>query len=218
MRPVITCVEGLIGAGKSTLLRSVDSSPQLRVIQEPAASFESLGEHNPLAIMYSDKKEAITGQAYINCVLRQHWTKHLGACRDSTVQMLVSERTLYSTRIFSQNLRDVGALTDFQFDFLTYQMQQAIDSLKLPRVGADKMFFLDVPIELCLERVSKRGRVGEQTTCDHFYLSGLRDQMYRFVEDFRECRGEANVRVTQTTDLNALKIELLDFVYNVQQM
>ena len=75
-----------------------------------------------------------------------------------------------------------------------------------------------MPIELCLERVSKRGRVGEQTTCDHFYLSGLRDQMYTFVEDFRECRGEANVRVTQTTDINALKIEFLDFVYNVQQM
>ena len=61
MHTVITCVEGLIGAGKSTLLRGVDSSSQLRVIQEPAASFESLAEHNPLAIMYSDRKEAITG-------------------------------------------------------------------------------------------------------------------------------------------------------------
>ena len=90
--------------------------------------------------------------------------------------------------------------------------------MKLPRFGANKLFFLDMPIELSLQRVSKRGRVGEQTTCDRFYLSGLWDQMYRFLEDFREYRGEENVGLTQTADLDTLKIELLDFVYNVQQM
>ena len=74
-----------------------------------------------------------------------------------------------------------------------------------------------MPIEVCLESVSKRGRIGEEMSCDHFYLSGLRDQMHRFVEDFRECCGEENVRVTQTTDLDALEIELLDFVYTMSQ-
>ena len=73
MRPAIVCVEGLIGAGRTKLLQSVSLTETLHVIQEPVEEFRSMGQYNPLEIMYSNPSETITVQAYIQGVLRKHW-------------------------------------------------------------------------------------------------------------------------------------------------
>ena len=211
-RPLIVCVEGLIGAGKSSLLQSIVSTEKLKVAIEPVHEFRCLDGYNPLSIMYSNKKEVITVQAYINCILRNYWTEQLDACFPE--QILVSEKSLYSTRIFSDNLKGMGVLSDFQYHFLNYQMQQSIDSLALPEYGADKLFFLDVPVETCFQRMIARGRLGEELHCDYEYLSGLDKRMKEFLENFRRNKGDGNVKVVQTTDIDVLKTELMDFVYN----
>ena len=60
MRPVIVCIEGLIGAGKTKLLQSIPSTETLHIIQEPVEEFWSMGQYNPLEIMYSNPSETIT--------------------------------------------------------------------------------------------------------------------------------------------------------------
>ena len=211
MHPVIVCVEGIIGSGKSTLLDSIPSTEEIRVIQEPVKKFQNMGRYNPLEVMYSNRKEAITVQAYIQDVLRKYWTKHLASTQPG--QILLSERSLYSTEIFTDHLRKTGALTQFQFDFLSYQLQETLDSLDLPVFGADKLFFLDVPVKTCFERMIGRGRVEEKHHCDLEYLDGLGKTMKDFLEAFRRVKGEDKVMVTKTTDLDVLKQELLTFVH-----
>ena len=208
MRPAIVCVEGLIGAGKTKLLQSVSLTETLHVIQEPVEEFRSMGQYNPLEIMYSNPSETITVQAYIQGVLRKHWEKHL-----TSDQILLTERTPYSTNIFSKHLRDKGVLTQFQYDYLDHQMQETIEALNLPALGCDKLFFLDVPVEVCLDRVAKRGRQEEQQQCDHEYLSGLSAYMQDFLVRFRRHKGESKVLVTHSTDLDALRQELLAFAH-----
>ena len=136
MRPVIVCVEGLIGAGKTKLLESVSSTETLHVIQEPAEEFRSMGQYNPLEIMYSNPSETIMVQAYIQGGLRRHWEKHL-----TSNQILLGERTPYSTNIFSQHLTDKGVLTPFQYYYLDHQMQKTIKTLNLPALGCDNYYF-----------------------------------------------------------------------------
>ena len=118
--------------------------------------------------MYCNPSETITVQAYIQGVLRKHCEKHL-----TSDQILLGERTPYSTNIFSQHLRDKGVLTLFQYDYLDHQMQETIEAWNLPTLGCDKLFFLEVPVEVCLDRVSRRGRHEEQQQCDLHYLAGL---------------------------------------------
>ena len=98
MQPVIICVEGLIGAGKTKLLQSVSSTETLHVIQEPVEEFRSMGQYNPLEIMYSNPSETITVQAYIQRVLRKHWEKHL-----TSNQILLGEHAQVERWLQAQN-------------------------------------------------------------------------------------------------------------------
>ena len=92
-------------------------------------------------------------------------------------------------------------------------MQETIEALNLPALGCDKLFFLDVPVEVCLDRVAKRGRQEEQQQCDLEYLMGLSVCMLDFLERFRQLKGESKVLVTRSMDLGVLRQELLTFAH-----
>ena len=139
------------------------------MILEPVENFQDI---IPLQKFYQDMgKQAFTLQIHINQVFKKHWREHLTACKPE--QIIVSERSLYSTDIFSLNLRDMGYLDAFQYDFLKTQVQESIDSLGLPETGDDKLFILDVPPEECRLRMTVRDRAAEQNHCELPYLSGL---------------------------------------------
>lgn len=102
-------------------------------------------------------------------------------------------------------------MTAFHYDFLASQIQHSILSLGLENFGAEKIFFLDVPPEECLKRISNRGRTVEQTGCELDYLTGLHAQMKQYLEQFIQAKGADKFKVMQTRDLATLKRELLDF-------
>ena len=182
MTPTIVCMEGLIAAGKSTLLSALPLT-EFRVVLEPVEKFQNFAGHTPLQKFYQDMgKQAFTLQTYINQVFKNHWREHLTACK--TEQIIVSERSLYSTNIFFLNLRDMGCLDAFQYDFLKTQVQESIDSLGLPEYGADKLFILGVPPEECQWRMTVRDRPKEKTHCDLAYLSGLYLKLGKYAEAF----------------------------------
>ena len=210
MIPRVVCVEGLIAAGKSTLLKTLPSS-EFRVILEPVEKFQNFAGHNPLQKFYQDMgKQAFTQQTYINQVLKNHWREHLTACKPE--QIIVSERSLYATNIFSLNLRDMGYLDAFQYDFLKTQIQESIDSLGVPEYGADKLFILDVAPEECQRRMTVRDRLEEKSHCDLAYLSGLYLKLGEYAEAFARVKGPTKVKVTRTGDLASLTDELVRFV------
>ena len=76
--------------------------------------------------------------------------------------------------VCTTHLRDKGVLTLFQYDYLDHQMQETIEALNLPAFGCDKLFFLDVPVDVGLNRVARRGRQEEQQQCDLEYLMALK--------------------------------------------
>ena len=191
---LIVCMEGLTAAGKSTLLKALPST-EFRVVLEPVEKFENFAGHNPLQKFYQDmSKQAFTLQTYINQVFKRHWREHLSACKPE--QMIVSERSLYSTNIFSLNLRDMGYLDTFQYDFLMTQVQESIDSLGLPEYGANKLFFLGVPLEEYRWRMIVRDRAVEKNLCELAYLSCLQLKLQEHVEAFARLKGPSKVKVT----------------------
>lgn len=206
----IVCVEGLIGAGKSTLIEALQHETKFKVILEPVAKFQKFESYNPLQIMYGNmSREAPIVQVYINQVLRKHWTEHLQNCKPG--EILFSERSIYSSNLFSSTMKRLGYISAFHYDFLASQVQESIKSLHLPPFGADKVFFLDVPPAVCQERILGRGRAEEKQTCDLEYLNALHCVMREFIDQFSQCKGESNVRLSQSKHIPSLKQELLDF-------
>ena len=160
--------------------------------------------------MYENmSKECGLVQVYINKVLKEHWSNSLACCKNN---VLISERSLYSTVLFSSTLRRLGYLSEFGFDLLNAQVEESINELGLKKYGADKLFFLDPTPEICHQRIKKRGRE-EESTCDVAYLSILREQMLTFLDTFMQHQGTDAVKVTKATDLAELKKELLDFAF-----
>lgn len=204
----IICVEGLIGSGKSTLLKTLEG--KYKIIHEPITQFQTFQKYNPLKIMYQNmSQEAGIVQVHINETLGRHWERELGHCKPG--ELILSERSLYSTKIFSLTMARLGYLSQFDYDFLANHVDQSITHLGLNVFGADKIFFLDTPASVCYQRIKNRGRTGEKDHCDWAYLLALQTAMQEFIATFKTHKGSKSVKVCQTEDLNTLQKELITF-------
>lgn len=207
----IVCVEGLVGAGKTALVKEIARENKYKTIFEPVAGYQVFQKHNPLSIMYhSMATESAMVQVHINQVVKRHWAEELGSIRVPG-EIVISDRSVYSTDLFSSNLKQQGHMSEFDYDFLAAQVQHTLDCLGLPAYGAHRLFFMDVPIQVCCQRIADRARLGEENHCDAHYLQTLNGTMQDFVGAFRQRKGPANVRVCRSTDLFETKKQLLEF-------
>jgi deoxyadenosine/deoxycytidine kinase/predicted NAD-dependent protein-ADP-ribosyltransferase YbiA (DUF1768 family) len=161
----LVCLESNIGAGKSTLLRSLKTRlaayDNLRFVDEPVDEWTSLGL---LQAMYSREISAGTFQL---TALSAIATALLAALQDPTVEVVISERSIWSNRaVFALQSLSGHDLTayDYTFDNL---------STVLAAYSFDVTFlYLSVPAATARRRIATRGRKCE-TDIDGVYLQDL---------------------------------------------
>ena len=180
----IISIEGNIGAGKSTLLeqirRRLDTDPliekgQIVCMQEPVDLWESVKEdatgESILTKFYKDPaKYAFPFQVMA-------YTSRLSAFQRITetnpnCQVILCERSLEADRnIFAKMLFD-----DNMIDEVSYKIYKMLYDNTANQFPINTMIYLDVPPEICLERINYRAREGEGqitldylTKCDKYY-------------------------------------------------
>jgi deoxyadenosine/deoxycytidine kinase len=197
-RPYIVSIEGNIGAGKSTLLekmRQIYSNPercaesvkyfgslsteQILFMQEPVDQWttfrDSVTGESILEKFYKDPKTyslAFQVMAY-NTMLQgfRNAVKETPEC-----VLIICERSLdASRRIFSQMLRDDGMI-----DEVSFQIYMNMYDSNAGEFPLDAVLHLDVSPEVCLKRIGKRSRAGEDgisleylEKCDRYYKDWL---------------------------------------------
>lgn len=168
----IISIEGNIGSGKSTLVRNLkkrypasDSGSVFVFLQEPVDEWASVVDSNGVGILenyYSDqKKYAFSFQmmAYISR-LKQTMSAIKSNKQES---IIITERSVYTDKnIFAKMLFDSGILS-----FMDYSIYNKWFDFFIEEVKIDAVIYVKTSPEVCLERINKRSRQGENIPIEY---------------------------------------------------
>lgn len=179
-RPWILSIDGNIGAGKTTMLSMLEQDVDPRrvvIIREPVDKWTQmvdptdglniLQKYYEYPLVYS-----FMFQVVVMNTLMQSIDEVIAA--NPACEILVCERSIATSReVFAKLLHQTHKMTLFEYQVYESMFTPSICERYYP----DNTIFLDVPVEICYERMKKRAREGEETvTLD--YLHQL-DRVYR---------------------------------------
>lgn len=158
----IVCVEGEIGIGKTTLLQNMDLERYNGVVDilwEPHEQFNSFMIHyKPLDLFYTNpKKNALITQIHIFNVCQDYLENKL--CEISPqCKVLLTDRSIMSPVIFINTLRDMGYVSEYQYDFLIEYVKRSICKMEkqFPVVKPTGYFFLMSNVSHSIQNIGVR--------------------------------------------------------------
>lgn len=217
-------IDGNIGAGKTTLLENLArevavrfSDKKIKILFEPVERFESYKSFNPLQLFYEDKtKNAAFVQLHIIGEIAEYFREAITE-DEGTIDLIVCERSLFSPKIFSGLMLKNQLVTDFEYEKLCDETNRLLHDV-LPDcavLGADYVFYLDTPDEVCQARIEKRARQSEVNKISLDYLSDLRTEYSYYLERFGQVNGLGSVMRSTSTGVEETTVELLDFIRRV---
>ena len=166
-RPKILSIEGNVGAGKSSLIRSIkeritrEGRKDIIVMEEPIEEWLKVtnGRGENLMQLFYDRPyryafafQTLVAVTTIEAAHRLMWD-------NPEAKVIICERSLFSSRrIFAQALRDDGAIDGIQLGVY----DEILKDEGLNWMFPEKVVYLEVSPEVCLERVKSRNRDEEQ--------------------------------------------------------
>ena len=166
--PFLISLEGNIGAGKSTLLGKLrELHPDWHFIDEPVDTWTSLKNDNGeslLEIFYADKKR--WSYTFQNCALLSRFNLIEEAVKNNNTavvgngkrKVFVTERCLDTDdKVFAKMLREDGSLCSLEHELY----QKWFHLLQETATPLSAIIYVDTNPDICLERIAKRGRSGE---------------------------------------------------------
>jgi deoxyadenosine/deoxycytidine kinase len=160
--PRIYSVEGSVGCGKTTLLEHIESlnHPKIVILKEPVDEWTSVRDkdgENILEKYYKDPKTySFPFQILAFHTRLQSIKKTISENPDCDA--IICERSLHADgHIFAKMLYDDGLIDDISYKIYQKIYESGIDQFPLAGI-----IYLDVPPEVCAERIVKRGRSGEE--------------------------------------------------------
>ena len=216
---IIVSIEGNIGAGKSSILRRIEPSlsQDVRILMEPVDSFQECNGENPLKLFYENpSKYAFFTQSHIIDSQYKQFNEQIQTKEPVTV--LLSERSLFSTIVFTNTLHKMGWLTELEKEKLNeYSKQTIAKTCPDAPMGAHYIFYMHEYPHVCKNRIQERGRQGENAiSCK--YLSELQNAYFEYCDNFKKKCGNFSLRmVPPTMSRQEKEQELLDFIISIKQ-
>jgi deoxyadenosine/deoxycytidine kinase len=186
-RVVTVFIDGLPGCGKSTILEA---------FQRRTHPYESLilpETFTPAEIKrYYDDPHVYTSSFQFKAVSDRHKQLHIilqGRNSADPTMVVLCERSFETNRMFAEMKKDFFGGSDRFHAYMEYT-DAAMDILN--RVTS-MYFYICLPEDKALERISKRSRPGEKESIDRRYLEVLKekhDQIYRKVPNGHRLSGD----------------------------
>lgn len=184
----VISLEASIGAGKTTIINKLMKRNQGNyiLIPEPVEDWKNImiGDQNILEAFYNDMKSvALPFQLIALITRRELFIKKIKEAEELEKQIgkeviLITERTVHSDRyIFANMLYKDGMISEA--GIIAYNMWNDIFSKE---AEINKTIYINVPPEVCYERVKIRNRKGE----DKISLSYLRECQHAHNEFYKK--------------------------------
>lgn len=214
---ILVSIEGNIGAGKSTLIKqlqecSTTSDINIVYLQEPVNEWNKVRDRDGVTILENfyenPSKYAFPFQmmAYItrlklimNAI--EENTNYINEMNKSSKTIIVMERSLWTDKnIFAKMLYDDGKIGKMEYDIYNLWFNEFVG--KIPPM---KVIYLKVPPSICLERIKKRNRNGEENisleylkSCHQYHEDWLNQSEYSENEEKCLTIEDNNKRMTKT--------------------
>lgn len=213
--PRVIVIEGLIGSGKTTFIKYLRKTcttrgvgTNMHFVEEPVDKFMNYKTYNPLKELETSPFAA--QYHFIQC-LKKHFQNLMQQLpRGETNTIVIIERSVDSPMIFTEALYRNGNITCFEKDLLSDIFQDVKNSCGYPK--PDAIFYLTTPPDLCMQRVEKRNRSGEEEFVNRRYLDCLQTSYEIYLNQLdiplRKSRSG-------TDDMKALHCELEELIHNV---
>ena len=170
----LVSLEGSIGAGKSTFLKSLEdlNIPDFHVLYEPVDQWNVTIEpntRNMFEMYYNDKKKyGFSFQMFVLQTRVQHLVDFVKGLDPQKDIIIVSERCpLTDYNIFADMMYSQGYMSDY--DFVVYKKWYDYIVSSIP-FEISALLYLRVDPNVCVERIMKRARSGEEKIDLHYLL------------------------------------------------
>lgn len=185
-------IEANIGAGKSTLLEYLKQKTTYVIVQEPVDQWTSLTNEHGSSILKkyyeNPEKYALAFQMF---VLSTRMKSILDALANNPDKVIICERSFFSDLIFVTHLKRGG-----NFDKITTNVYLSMYNLvtELANVKIHGRIYLRTTPDICMERIKKRARVGENAIDPSAIenLHSLHDEALLNTKDVLILSGNAN--------------------------
>lgn len=151
---MVITIGAMIGAGKSSLAKILGEHFNTEVY------YESVDDNPILPLFYSCNEEEILKNRY-PFLLQLYF---LNTRFQSIKQALsndnnVLDRSIYEDWYFAKVNKDLGRISDMEFDIYENLLNNMLEELKgMPKKAPDLMIYLHGSFETILDRINKRGR------------------------------------------------------------
>lgn len=159
---IIISIDGNIGSGKSTLLKNLKEfykdNKKIIFLKEPVDEWNGIKDENGITILekfYSDRKKyafPFQMMAYISRykILNEELENNKNC-------ILITERSIYTDKlVFARMLYETKDIDEISYKIYNQWFDILSKNLKI-----DKLVYVDAKPEICLERIIKRNRKGE---------------------------------------------------------
>lgn len=206
--PPLVVIEGNIGSGKSYLLEHLRSSSvntsKILFVDEPVQLFENYNGHKPLKLLEEDPQhEATAVQLHIICTLRKYYNSIFKKNFTTETEIIICDRYFVSALIFIETLYRCEYISHFAKTVLEAEVKEHLPMF--PKVTG--VFFLDTPVELCINRIQSRARPGETRLVDWKYLKYIEEAYAKLQKN-----KVADWCTSSSTEINVLIAEITSFI------
>lgn len=182
----VVAIEGPIGAGKSTLCRWMRRYRDASVADEAQSALLPAYFKDPARYAFAVQIDSLT----------QRFQMLKASHGLSALVPVWLDRSLFGDLAFARANHAVGHMDAQEFGLYKELYDTLLDEVAPPHV----VLWLDVPVEVCAERIKKRGTVGEVIPME--YASALISAYNEILLD-AESRGVYVHRVDWAKDLSA---------------
>lgn len=151
---MLITVGAMIGAGKSSLAKLIGEHFGTEVFYESV-------EGNPiLPLFYTASEEEIQAKRYPFLLQLYFLDTRFKSIKEALVNdNNVLDRSIYEDWYFAKVNKDLGRISDLEFQLYESLLYNMMEELKeLPKKAPDLMVYLTGSFETILERINKRGR------------------------------------------------------------
>jgi deoxyadenosine/deoxycytidine kinase len=212
---MIVSIDGNIGSGKSTLIELLrerfKNNCNIIFVDEPVEEWKTIQDENGVTMLekfYADQQKYSFPFQMMAYISRLNIIKE--AVLKNPCTIIITERSLFTDKmVFAKMLYDSGNIEPINYQIYMKWFHSFADDYPL-----DKVIYVKADPGVCIERISKRSRVGEANiplqyieTCHKYHDEMISDP--DFCKDQLILDGNINI----LSDKNALKARLDEIYY-----
>lgn len=151
---MVIVVGGMIGLGKTSVSELISRELGSQVF------YESVDENPILPLFYTATEEEIQAKRYPFLLQLYFLDTRFRSIKEAlTDDNNVLDRSIYEDWYFAKINKDLGRITDLEFDIYESLANNMMEELsELPKKAPDLMIYLKGSFETVLNRINKRGR------------------------------------------------------------